>query len=233
VEPGSETPLLWVEGTVSRDGEYFKLWYDPEREQDASHWLEVAVLGRRADGVAVVEFVIDPLDPRREAAVADVARDIQVILGDRDPWWYARRWAISAVGNFYGKVHWGYFMGLEDGLRDFMVSLREFAGFERRSFSVGELRADSNWPWGYAFGVYCFLVDGKVVYVGRAAGKTIGERLWDQLRSTSDPDWASVVSTDENVVEVFLVDKDSAHLACGLECFLIAKLKPEFNLRSV
>jgi hypothetical protein len=223
----------WVEGPVSRDGEYFRLWYDPEHEADPTQWIEAAVLSRRADEVAVVEFVIDALSPLRAAAVADVVRDIQIILGDRDPWWYARRWAISAVGNYYGTVHWGYFMPLEQELPGFMQSLREFEGFKRQSFKVGELRADSNWPWGYAFGVYCFLVAGRVVYVGRAAGNTLGERLSDQLRSTSDPGWAAVVTADENTVEVFLVDKDSAHLACALECYLIAKLSPEFNLRSV
>jgi hypothetical protein len=232
VSPVAGVPR-WVEGPVSRDGEYFKLWYDPEHEDDAAHWLEVAVLSRRADGVPVVEFVIDALDPRHEAAVAGVVRDIQVILGERDPWWYARRWATSAVGNFYNTVHWGYFMPLEQEFPNFMVSLREFEGFERRSFTIRELRADSNWPWGYAFGVYCFLVNSRVVYVGRAAGNTIGERLWDQLRSTSDSDWASVVTNDENTVEVFMVGKDLAHVACALECYLIAKLNPEFNLRSV
>lgn len=108
----------------------------------------------------------------------------------------------------------------------------QFEGFERRSFTIKEL-ADPNWPWGYSFGVYCFLVDGEVVYVGRAAGKTIGERLWDQLRSTSDPDWKKVVTSDETVVEVFLVDNEATHMACALECYLTAKLEPKFNLRSV
>jgi len=124
-------------------------------------------------------------------------------------------------------------MGLQDGLNDFTSAVHEFEGFGRQSFTIKELRADSNWPWGYSFGVYCFLVEDEVVYVGRAAGKTIGERLWDQLRSTSDPDWARVVTADDTVVQVFLVGEELTYMVCALECYLIAKLKPKFNLRSV
>ena len=222
----------WVEGQVSGKGEYIKLWYDPDRDETGDSWLTVAVLGPPSDGIAVIEYVIDPLDSANAQAVEAVARDLDVILRQPGGWAYAIRWATSSVGNFYGSVHWGFFMGLVDGLRDFMASLQEFEGFERRPFTIKEL-ADPNWPWGYSFGVYCFLVDGEVVYVGRAAGKTIGERLWDQLRSTSDPDWKKVVTSDETVVEVFLVDNEATHMACALECYLTAKLEPKFNLRSV
>jgi|GEM_PF-2753767 len=233
----SPTPR-WIEGTVSRSGEYCTLSYDPGRDVSRASWLAVALVGPPSGGVPVVEFLVSSSDPQFNEAVAEVVRDLDIILGDRDPWWYAKYWT-TTVGNLgYSTVHWGYRMPLEEGLRDFMVSLQEFEGFTRQSFTVGQLRADSNWPWGDAYGVYCFLVNGNVVYVGRAAGNTVGERLWDQLRSTSDPEWARVVSTDENTVEVLLLNKDwaekrSAHMACALECYLIAKLDPEFNSRSV
>jgi hypothetical protein len=223
----------WVEGQVSRKGEYIKLWYDPDRDESGDSWLTVAVLGPPSDGTAIVEYVIDPLDPTNAQAIEAVARDLEVILRQYGGWAYARRWAVSSVGNFYSDVHWGFFMGLVDGLRDFMTTVHGFEGFERRSFTIKDLTADSNWPWGYAFGVYCFLVEGEVVYVGRAAGKTVGERLWDQLRSTSDPEWERVVTADENIVEVFLVGQEQLHMACALECYLIASLDPKFNSRSV
>jgi len=223
----------WVEGQVRRNGEYLKLWYDPDQDDTGVSWLTVAVLGPPADGVATIEYLVDPLDPANAQAVEAIARDLEIILRQHGGWAYAIRWATSSVGNFYGNVHWGLFTGLVDQLRDFTASVHEFEDFDRKSFTIKELRADSNWPWGYAFGVYCFLVEGEVVYVGRAAGKTIGERLWDQLRSTSDPDWERVVLADETVVQVFLVGKELTHMACALECYLIANLKPKFNLRSV
>jgi len=223
----------WVEGEVRRNGEYLKLWYDPNHDDSGSSWLTVAVLGPPSGGVATVEYIIDPLDPANAQAVEAVARDLEIILRQQGGWAYAIRWATSSIGNICGDVHWRFFMGLADGLHDFTASLHEFEGFEQRSFTIRELRADSDWPWGYGFGVYCFLVAGEVVYVGRAAGKTIGERLWDQLRSTSDPDWERVVMADETVVEVFLVGEDLTHMACAFECYLIAKLAPKFNSRSV
>lgn len=223
----------WVEGHVSRKGEYIKLWYDPDHDDSGTSWRTVAVVGPPSDGVATIEYIIDSLDPANAQAVEAVAGDLNIILRQHGGWAYAIRWATSSVGNFYGNVHWGLFMGLADGLRDFTASLHEFEGFERRSFTVKDLRADSRWPWGDAFGVYCFLVDGEVVYVGRAAGKTVGERLWDQLRSVSDPDWERVVMADDTVVQVFLVGKEFMHMACALECYLIANLKPRFNSRSV
>jgi hypothetical protein len=223
----------WTEGPVSRDGEHCKLWYDPAKDESEASWLAVALVGPPSDGLPVVEFLVDGSDPQFDAAVARVIWDLDIILGERDPWRYAQYWTTTVGNCAYNDVHWGLVMPLEEGLRGFIASLGRFEGFDRRSFSVGELRADSNWPWGYAFGVYCFLVDGRVVYVGRAAGETVGERLANQLRSISDPAWARVVTSDENRVQVFLVDKAWTHMAAALECYLIANLKPEFNLRSV
>ena len=114
----------------------------------------------------------------------------------------------------------------------FLSEVGTFPGFDRLTFTVGELRADSNWPWGYAFGVYCFVVDDEVVYVGRALGRTLGQRLWDQLRSISDPDWKQVVTRDDNRVEVFSVSKEWAFLGAALEAYLIAELSPRFNKRA-
>ena len=223
----------WVEGQVSRKGEYMKLWYDPDRDKSGYSWLTVAVVGPPSEGVAIIEYVVDTLDPANAQAVEAIARDLDIILRQQGGWAYAIRLATSSICNHYGDVHLWFFIGLADGLRDFTASLHEFEGFDQKYFTIKELMADSDWPWGYAFCVYCFLVEGVVVYVGRAAGNTIGERLWDQLRSTSDPEWERVVTTDENIVKVFLVGKDLAHMACALECYLIAKLQPKFNSRSV
>lgn len=122
---------------------------------------------------------------------------------------------------------------LDEHTRDFTAQLASFKGFTpRRSFGVDELRSDSNWPWAAIYGVYCFVRHGDVVYVGRALGETIGERLWDQLRSLGDPDWSAVVLDPETRVEVIEVDKDRVYLAAALEAYLIDRIKPRFNLRA-
>jgi hypothetical protein len=114
---------------------------------------------------------------------------------------------------------------------EFVDGVRSFEGFQRRVLTVGELRADSNWPWGYAFGVYSFIRAGEVVYVGRAIGKTLGQRLANQLASLDDPGWAAVVRDQETVVELYEVGHDHLALAAALEVHLIQTLRPQFNSR--
>jgi hypothetical protein len=121
---------------------------------------------------------------------------------------------------------------LDRNIAAFSTALSEHPQFERHSFTAAELRADSNWPWARVYGVYCFLVDGKVVYAGRALGCTIGQRLWDQLRSVSDPAWAAVVESDDTRIEVFATDREWAFLGAALEAYLIDRLKPSFNRRA-
>ena len=118
--------------------------------------------------------------------------------------------------------------GAFDGLT---TAVAELPGFKRLSFTVGELRADSDWRWGFDHGVYTFMVGGTVVYVGRALGCTLGERLCDQLGSTTDPEWANVVLDDATRVDVYAIEEESAFLAAALEAYLIEKLKPRFNKR--
>ncbi len=228
----------WEEGSVNRLGEHFELRYgpyDPQSDEGWADWLPVALIGPPVDGVATVEFLLDQTDTRFEVQFAAARQEIELYLiepGHEDAWGYAKYHACSTLANFYSTVHWGYVMPrLEKHVGDFLSALEDNPGFAKLSFSVGELRADSNWPWGKAHGVYCFVVDDEVVYVGRALGKTLGERLWDQLRSTSDPKWEPVVTRDENRVEVFSVPREWAFLGAALEPYLIDKLKPRLNSR--
>lgn len=115
-------------------------------------------------------------------------------------------------------------------VRDFETELASFRGFNPRRVTVGDLTSNTKWDWAGVPGVYCFVRDGRPVYVGRALGKTIGERLWNHLRSTSDPAWAEVVGDPETVVDVFEVDASQAFLAAALEAYLIEALEPQFNL---
>lgn len=116
----------------------------------------------------------------------------------------------------------------------FMDEVVAFSGFTDTTYTAGELRANSNWEWGYAHGVYCFIHHGEVVYVGRAL-TTLGIRIADQLRSQSDPAWARIVTDDSTEIRVFAVkeaEKDKAYMASALEAYLINRLKPRVNSRS-
>jgi hypothetical protein len=121
---------------------------------------------------------------------------------------------------------------LETCTRDFAVALASFSGFKPFHFRISELREKTDWSWGYDHGVYCFVRDGIVLYVGRALGCTLGQRLWDQLRSVSDPAWAEVVEDPKCCVDVFTVDSDHAYLGAALEAYFIDRLKPRFNRRA-
>lgn len=115
-------------------------------------------------------------------------------------------------------------------VREFEREMTEFAGFTNWVFTIGELQDDSNWQWGWRQGVYCFIsaYDGKVMYVGRAL-TTVGERIAYHLRSGDDPKWREILSDRRNLVRVFAVEDDSAHMASALEAFLIKRFDPTIN----
>jgi len=114
-------------------------------------------------------------------------------------------------------------------VEQFIEEVGEFAGFTESVFTVGDLLADTNWPWGKAAGVYVFATGDKVVYVGRALGAGLGARIWNQLNSQSDPDWRAIVADDKTLVRVFKVDSDQAYMASAFEAYLINRFQPVFN----
>lgn len=121
-------------------------------------------------------------------------------------------------------------VGLDKLAAEFSVALADFPGLTRRSFTVAELLADPKWDWGYDHGVYCFVTGTDVMYVGRALGATLGQRLWSQLHAKEDRAWAQVVEGPATRVEVFVVDESHVFMASALEAFLIDRLGlPPFN----
>lgn len=114
---------------------------------------------------------------------------------------------------------------------EFSELLTSFDGLgPRQSYDVSALRADSNWSWASIPGVYLFVRDDEVLYVGRAL-RTVGARLWSHLQSREDEVWAAVLDDPATRVEVIAVDDRQLFLAAALEVFLIERLKPRFNSR--
>lgn len=65
----------------------------------------------------------------------------------------------------------------------FRQDYRRFDGFRALGFWASDLIDDPDWAWSYDPGVYCFARGREILYVGRAVGKTLGERVADRLRS--------------------------------------------------
>lgn len=122
---------------------------------------------------------------------------------------------------------------LADGVQSFVTELGSFDGFDRRRFTVAELRAQKLWgDWAGRRGVYAFVYKGEVVYIGRALGSTLGERVDSQLRARGDARWVEVVSSAETEVILTICPERLAFLASSLEALLIEKLRPLFNMRA-
>ena len=115
---------------------------------------------------------------------------------------------------------------LDDALAGFAGSLSRFELPDATPRRVSDLLTNTNWPWGYASGLYCFIAHGEVVYIGRALGATIGSRIWSHLR---DEAWADVVEDDDAVVLTYEFESTDAFLVAALELYLIDALKPRFN----
>lgn len=224
----------WAESPVTRGAGYFEIRFDPRDRDSQSPAVLVALVGPPRDGIVDVEIALDASNPDFDSLVAECTREIEFYLvdkGEPDAWRYAQ-YHCGTMSNVYSSMHWRYAMpDLEQAYVGFGDALASHPGFGRRSFSASELLRDPKWDWGYDHGVYCFIANGEVAYVGRALGSTLGERLWDQLRSTSDPAWAAVVNGDDTRIEVFTVDREHAFLGAALEAYLIDALNPDFNSR--
>ncbi|MCG2807629.1 MAG: hypothetical protein L6413_05095, partial [Coriobacteriia bacterium] len=90
---------------------------------------------------------------------------------------------------------------LSQALTQFGEHLARFNAREPVQYSLSALRLNTDWPWGHAKGVYCFVRGGRIQYVGRAIGSSsIGARLWSHINSLSDPAWADVINDDGTTV---------------------------------
>lgn len=113
----------------------------------------------------------------------------------------------------------------------FITSLKSLDKLESFTFTIGELRKDTKWgEWSKRKGVYYFQDDETVVYVGCAL-KSLGSRLWVQIKSFGDPDWDKVIKNNDVIICVICFNDDVWYLSSALEIFLIDICKPKFNKR--
>ena len=102
-------------------------------------------------------------------------------------------------------------------------------------FTIEELRKEkSKWKeWENESGIYYFVEEGSIVYIGRALKNTgLGSRVKDQIESFEDPKWCRIIKNDQVIVGIVCIKKEMWYMTSSLELYLIDKLKElEFNKR--
>jgi hypothetical protein len=100
----------WHEGAVEAARAHIQISWEPK----AGDLDGLVVVARVAPGDGpsdfLVQFVIDPNDPRANEAIADVRGELDfylVEMDEPDPWAYAR-YHCTTASNIYGQVHWSW-----------------------------------------------------------------------------------------------------------------------------
>ena len=99
--------------------------------------------------------------------------------------------------------------------------------------TIGDLRNQEQWDWSSEAGIYYFVRDGTVVYVGRAyPSHGIGNRIGSHVAPTDDAAWSEIINDDQTIVGVYPFPSDDWHWIASLEVHLIdVEPRPEFNKR--
>jgi hypothetical protein len=229
----------WQEGSVDRRGWHAVLKYGTSRGGSSEGWTPVALVAPPRGGVIDVQFLLDRSDERSDEMRVAVTREMVFIIEAQGPdldvgWNRVLRHCGSMANIGYSDVRWDCFPPEVDRkFGDFRAALMDHPEFERLSFPVQMLHDKPNWKWGYGFGVYCFVRGNETVYVGRAVGNTLGERINAHLHRSDVLEWDEVLQDPEAHVEVFMLKpewkREWAFLAAGLEMFLIDRLQPRIN----
>lgn len=101
-------------------------------------------------------------------------------------------------------------------------------------FTIEELRKDeSKWKeWESESGIYYFVEEGSIVYVGRALRNTgLGSRVKNQIESFGDPKWDLIINNNQVKVGIVCIDEEMWFMTSSLELYLIDRLKPRINSR--
>lgn len=123
------------------------------------------------------------------------------------------------------------------GIVNKFFSRIHYTEFEILSCTMDELRNVKRGlqQWNNKAGVYYFLQNNEVKYVGRATpNKGLGSRVYEQGNAFGGKDGWDEVITDSSVKCGLIVfnDNEDWHWLASLEVLLIDKLKPRFNKRT-
>jgi hypothetical protein len=100
--------------------------------------------------------------------------------------------------------------------------------------TVNDLRISPSWGgWKNSPGLYYFVHNEEVVYVGRAVPSVgLGNRIGSQINAFGDPAWDEIIRDEQTVVGVMPFSNDDWHWVATLEVWLIdGPTRPKFNKR--
>jgi hypothetical protein len=110
-EASSGTNWSWRAGAVDVEGEHIELRYGDAAKGDYKEWLPVALIGKPANHVFPVLWLISPDNPSREEMINAARKEFDFYLvekGEPNPWEYAI-YHCNTSANIYSKMHWSYF----------------------------------------------------------------------------------------------------------------------------
>jgi excinuclease UvrABC nuclease subunit len=89
-----------------------------------------------------------------------------------------------------------------------------------------------SFEWAQSVGIYLFVQDDQLKYVGRALSSTgLLRRVHEQANARGDKKWDDVIQPDATVVGVLPLTGQDEIWAASLEVHLIESFKPTFNMR--
>ncbi|TCZ79282.1 hypothetical protein E0485_05285 [Paenibacillus albiflavus] len=106
---------------------------------------------------------------------------------------------------------------------------------EQKIYTIDNLRdiKRSKQEWWYKAGVYYFVQDGVVKYVGKAnLGTGLRKRIYNQIEAFGEPNrWDTVISDPSVKVGMFIFPDDDWHWIASLELMLLDSIRPEMYKR--
>ncbi|ASA21942.1 hypothetical protein [Paenibacillus donghaensis] len=118
---------------------------------------------------------------------------------------------------------------------DFLAEFKTSFMVSNRKESLGNIRMDNVFlnSLKTETGIYYFLQDDKVKYVGRALPSVgLRSRIINQITAFGDLKWDAVIHDSNVVIGVIIIKKEYWYFISALEHYLIEKLgNPEFNKR--
>ena len=88
------------------------------------------------------------------------------------------------------------------------------------------------WPaWGKDSGIYSFENNRKVLYIGRAFGASLKQRLKYHCASRDNLAWVEVLESAETQIYVFILPQEDWYWAASIEAKLNADISTVFGKR--
>ena len=92
-------------------------------------------------------------------------------------------------------------------------------------------QARSKFEHSRGFGLYAFEIDERALYLGRAIGSTLGERVRSQCRSLGAKRWDAVILHERCRIHVLHIHEPHWPWAAAFETFLIREFRFPVNDR--